>query len=789
MSTSRYVEVVPLLEVDKGFTYKIDASLGRIEELLGYLVIVPWKNSLTSGVIVSSLDDAGNLERIKQVKDIILPFPLLTSETIKLAYFMSSYYLTPIGTVIKSILPSVSSLIKGIDISLGEPEDKIQSPLLERLKRARNQSIKYSTIKKDLPDLNWRDIVELEKNGFINISLDYSSKDLLEDDGYYWIDADVSQNTKGKDKAFLTEVIERDKPILGKEFVALFKGKRALLKKLIEDEHITPYHYTSSKLPWDDFLLSPDQERVFKSIKEGILEGGGKRYFLYGVTGSGKTYIYLHLIKMILDMGKQALLLVPEISLTPQNLSLFKSIFNPTEIGVYHSLLSRGMRLSIWEKVYRSRLKLIIGPRSSLFLPFKDLGIIIVDEEYEGSYKQGQKPHYHARRISLERGRLAECPVILSSATPSVETFYFAKGKKYDTIELRRRYQDKPLPDIELIDMKRERLRGNFGIMSNRLIQGVNQCLSNNKQSIILFNRRGFASFLICNECGEILSCPHCTFNLTYYLEKNLLKCHYCLYKAKPPDKCPSCRKSELKIMGAGTERLELEVKRLFPKARVLRIDRDTAVNDKYLTEALESFGSGEYDILLGTQIIAKGLHFPNITLVGVIGVDIGLNIPDFRASERIYQLLTQVAGRSGRGEDKGKVLVQTYTPLYPVFNAVSNCEYESYYNQELVLRRQYNYPPFVSLILITFSSIDETEAEESSRAFYDNLTDIANRDSLIVDQPFPALIFKKKDLYRWQVLIRTARATEVKGIIRQMLVDANFKAKIEIDVDPLTII
>lgn len=790
MSTSFYVEVVPLLDVDSPFIYELKEELGNPDELTGHLALAPWRNSFVPAVITGQTEKNDNVKNIKTINDLITFFPLLTEDLIKLCFWISEYYLTPIGTVFKSILPEPRKISDNFMITLTDKDNIILHPLLERLKTSRKKELSFNTARQLFRDMKFNDVAMLEREGFVKIRYKEDDYFHFDDEAFYWLhkkNLNKEEFNKKQGKS-IESLLQNIYPVKGSWIKSQLSSNRNFLKILIEKDILLPFP-EDDKAPWEKYEPSLEQKKIIDQITDSFSCKGIKKNFLYGVTGSGKTIIYLHLIKKVIESSSQALLLVPEISLTPQNLTFFQQFFKSDEIMLYHSMLPHNLRINVARMVNKNSIKLIIGPRSALFLPFKNLGLIIMDEEYETSYKQDNKPRYHARRVAIERAKLADCHVVFASATPSIETYYFSGKGYYRQYELRKRFGDKDLPEISIVDMKKERFQGNYNIVSRSLRSLLSSCLREKKQALLLYNRRGFASYVICEECGEPLVCPHCDFNLTFYLKSGYLICHYCLYRTDVPPLCPSCKAEKLKLMGSGTEKLELELNSIFPSARIARIDRESIINHKQFKEIFDKFSELELDILVGTQMIAKGLHFPQIAVVGVIGADIGLNLPDFRASEKLYQMLTQVSGRSGRGDTKGKVVIQTYTPYHPVMEFIRNREYEPFYDMELKLREKYLYPPFASLILITLLSMDQNAAKEDALRISDILHAELNSESNVLEGAFPAVVTKKKDFFRWQIIIKTREARIAKSVIKKCLKSVSLRSDIEINVDPMMII
>lgn len=529
--------------------------------------------------------------------------------------------------------------------------------------------------------------------------------------------------------------------------------------------------------------LTEEQTLALKKIFAN-LEDQRKTALLYGITGSGKTEIYIRTIEKVLKNGQRAIMLVPEISLTPQMLTIFQARF-PGRVAVIHSRLSAGERFDEWHKIYNGQADIVIGARSAIFAPLKNLGLVIVDEEHESSYKQAEHPYYDARTAAVLRARMQNAALIFGSATPSVESYYKVATGEYLLVKMTKRASGMPLPELEVVDMRKELKDGNRHIFSRKLTASIEQTLTAGRQAILFLNRRGHSTFVICRDCGFVLKCPHCDISLTYHSGDKNVKCHYCGYRVKAPDICPACKSANIRYFGAGTEKVEQEVYRLFPGVKALRIDSDTISKKGSLEHILSSFRKGNAQVLIGTQIVSRGLDFPKVSLVGVITADTALNMPDFRASERTFQLITQVAGRAGRADFPGKVLVQTYCPESFAIKAACKNGITNFYREELKNRQKSNYPPFCHLlnIILTGSKQDilEKTAEEVK-----NMSCVAEKDDLEVYGPAPAPRYRIKDNYRYHMLLKSNKVEtliRVEDTLKSM--KRHQEMKIAWDMDP----
>ncbi|TSI11460.1 primosomal protein N' [Lysinibacillus sp. BW-2-10] len=499
--------------------------------------------------------------------------------------------------------------------------------------------------------------------------------------------------------------------------------------------------------------LTEEQAIALHKISNSIEQQQSETFLLHGITGSGKTEVYLQAIAQCLKKGKEAIVLVPEISLTPQMTERFRSRFGEL-VAVMHSGLSVGEKYDEWRKVHQGKVKVVVGARSAIFAPFENVGIIILDEEHESTYKQEDTPRYHARDVAIWRGNYHNCPIVLGSATPSLESFARAKKNVYSLLTLQKRALKQSLPTVQIVDMRDELKKGNRSMFSQQLVQSIETRLEKNEQIVLFLNRRGYSSFVLCRDCGTVLQCQNCDISLTYHRSTEKCKCHYCGYEERVPQTCPQCQSEHIRFFGTGTQKVEEELAKLFPEARVLRMDVDTTKTKGSHEQILASFGNGEADILLGTQMIAKGLDYPNITLVGVLSADTSLHLPDFRAAEKTFQLLTQVSGRAGRHEKPGEVVIQTYTPEHYAIELSKAQHYEPFYEREMLMRHQAGYPPYYYLALIQISHTDVMQAAEYAHKAVEWLRAKLSFNVSIIG-PTASGISRLQNRYRYQCLIK----------------------------------
>ena len=692
-----YAEIIlnnDAVEIDKPFTYKVPYELlGRID--IGFRVKVPFgqRNKPIEGFVYSLLEDEFvNFEyKVKEIINLCDENPILTDDDIKMIRFLRRKYLCKFIDAVRLMIPV--GIMKG----------------------SKNKKKKVIYINKEIS------INELKKENYINL--------------YNFILANNGMYTKAE--------------VTGKGEFSLYTLNKLIEKEIFKVKEQVVFRYNTRKYEIDhNKLLTEEQESCLNTI----LNSNHLKYLIKGVTGSGKTEVYMRLVEEVLNQGKGAIVLVPEISLTPQMIERFKGRFGE-DVALFHSKLNDGERFDEWYRVKEGKAKLVIGARSALFLPVQNLGLIIIDEEHENTYKSEHNPKYHTREVSEFLCEIKKCKLVLGSATPSIESYYKALKGDYTLIEMLKRVNGKKMPEMHIVDMRQELKNKNLSLFSKKLFQEIELTLKNRKQVILFLNRRGYSTFISCRSCGYVFKCPECDVSMTYH-KNGYLICHYCGRAEKVRKECPECNSKYVKFFGAGTERVELEVKKYFPKAKVLRMDVDTTRHKNSHESIYNSFKNGEADILIGTQMVSKGLDFKNVTLVGVLAADMSLNLPDYRAAERTYQIITQVAGRAGRGEDEGLVIVQSYTPEHYSLKYAKEEDYEGLFREEINIRRLMGNPPFGKILLINGSS----KFEEKLKKFMYTLE--VNLKKLIIDDltilgPVPCIITKLKDNYRWQIIIK----------------------------------
>lgn len=726
-----YAEVIinsEALEIDRPFTYKVPEEFNN-EIKIGQIVKVPFgKGNKTSEGFILNLKNDDNIKfKTKNIAAILVKNPVIDEDDINLIEFLREKTLCKYIDAFRLLIP--------VGIMKGAKAKKKKVIVLK------NEDL--SNIKN--PD-GYKKIVEFFKTN----SGKYTKSELINDHS-------ISQYK-------LNKLIENE--VLSIEEESVFRYNDRV------------YNKDSAK------TLTIEQENIIREY----INSDDKMFLLKGVTGSGKTEVYMKLVERVLLEGKSAIILVPEIALTPQMIERFKGRFG-VNVALFHSKLSDGERFDEWFRVKEGKAKVIVGARSAIFLPAKNLGLIIIDEEHENTYKSEQNPKYQTKEVAEYLSELKGCKVILGSATPSIETYYRALTGEMKLLELNSRVDNKPMPPMKVIDMRNELKGGNKSLFSRELFIAIQERLKRKEQIILFLNRRGFSTFVSCRSCGYVFKCDECDISMTYH-KNGLLICHYCGKTKREPRECPKCHSKYVKFFGAGTQRVEEEVKKYFNNVRILRMDVDTT-RDKHSYERIyNTFKNGEADILIGTQMVSKGLDFKNVTLVGILAADMSINIPDYRAAERTFQIITQVAGRAGRGDKQGEVLIQTYTPQHYSLQYAVNYDYEGFYEKEFTVRAMMKYPPFGKLLLINGTS----KKEELLKNFMHKITMMIKplvESCLDIEilGPIPCMISKVKENYRWQIVIKGEFDSYFSKNIKEILYDENKNVyndiRISMDINP----
>ena len=591
--------------------------------------------------------------------------------------------------------------------------------------------------------------------------------------------------------------------ISSKDLEELAEVTSSVLKTLEKNGYIEFYEQAVERNPFihkvicktKKLQLTDEQEAAYKAVEDSIDDLMNSEFLLFGVTGSGKTEVYLQLIEKVLSIGKTSVMLVPEISLTPQTVDRFIARFGQDKIAILHSKLSIGERYDQWYKIKNGDAKIVIGARSAIFAPINDLGIIIIDEEHDSSYKSEMTPRYNVKDVARYLAKEYSIPIVYGSATPDMDTYYKSAKDDIELLELTKRANNAQLPNINIVDMRRELAKGNRSSISMKLYENIKENIENKKQTILFLNRRGYSTFILCRDCGCVAKCKYCDIALTYHSKENKLKCHYCGYETIPLGYCPECKSKNIKYSGSGTQKLEEEINTIFPSAKTIRMDIDTVTKKNSHESILNKFKNENIDILIGTQMVVKGHHFPNVTLVGVIFADGSLNIDDYRANERTFQILTQVAGRAGREKDKGNVIIQTYNPDNLAIEYSKKQDYKLFYDTEIMIRKQLKYPPFCDIILIGFNSENENHVIESAKFTYMSLKNkiINEKLKIILYKPVPAPVDKIKNKFRWRIIIKCKFDDEIINALNRTIDEFRHKnikdVKTIIDVNPTNMI
>jgi primosomal protein N' (replication factor Y) len=803
--SSLYCDVSIPAPLDQPFTYALPETL-RHRARPGCRILVPFGPRKLTGVILTLHDDPPSVPAREALR-LIDPEPVLDAELMALGQWIAAYYCAPLGEVLRTMLPLAADVRRGKVWSLTDSgRDAARQLLLDAapddptariLGMLEKRSLSAAYLAKALP-LAEKAVRALERRGFI------AAEDIA-------VDRDPLRAPSAALRVELLPDARADAKLKKPErelraFLELHPGSHNLkdLEATVKDSSaaaraLARKGLVSLKPEMAGILaaplrarhvMNPAQQDAFDQIAAGIEARAFRPFLLRGVTGSGKTEVYLNAIEATLAKGRGALLLVPEIALTPAMAGQFFSRFGD-RVAILHSAFSDRERSDQWRRIRSGAAPVVVGTRSGVFAPVRNLGLIVVDEEHDGSYKQEETPRYNGRDVAVVRAQSAGACAVLGSATPSLESRYNAERGKYTLLELPNRIEERPMPTVELIDMRQEFLETRRQeTFSRKLLDGVGERLQNGEQTIVLLNRRGFSSFVACRACGERVQCMNCSVTLTYHKRDRRLLCHYCGYAERVPSVCPKCQSEHVYFLGLGSERVEEELHRAFPAARIARLDRDTVSAKRHYETILQGFREGSFDILVGTQMIAKGHDIPNVTLVGVVSADVGLGMPDFRAAERTFQLLTQVAGRAGRGSVPGIVLIQTVNPDHYAIRMAAAQDYQAFYEKELNFRRLMSYPPFSAMANILVRSEKKEMAMRMAADLGMLLT--PPPEKLRIMGPAEAPVPRLKNEYRYQFLIKAAsrrKLNETMQKVRRFALERKWGATaLVIDVDPLTL-
>jgi primosomal protein N' (replication factor Y) len=779
----------------------------------GQAVWVPFGSRVIQG-IVFRLSDEPSVEETKEIAGIVTDFPLLSPTQIKLAQWISEHYFAPLFDALALMLPPgferraityFQLADSQVDLSLLTPEQKQTLHIMGEKKKLSlpelEEAIGKRKARQITDQLLDRQLItktlELEKAKVKPKTLPYIK--LIADREEIEVEKARLDKSRAYKQAELLEFLTRQtQPISISELKKRLNCSLATIKAL-ESRHLVSVErlrvrrdplshlsFTTSPPP----VLTSSQQTAWESIQDVIVgearqSGSPPVFLLFGVTGSGKTEIYLRALAQVIAAGKRGICLIPEIALTQQTVERFANRF-PGRVAVLHSGLSLGEQFDEWQWIMEGNCDVVIGPRSALFAPLPNLGLIIIDEEHEWTYKQEDKsPRYHARDVAIRLAQLSDAVVILGSATPDIGSFHKAQQGEYQLVELKERITPRgysPLPEVSVVDLREELKAGNTSLFSRSLLAAMKETLAQGEQIVLFLNRRGTATFVRCRNCGFVFRCPRCSIALTYHSVEKRLICHRCRYSIPVPQSCPQCSRRNLRFLGIGTQRVEEEIRHFLPEARLLRWDRDVITRRYAHEELLKNFRNHKADVLIGTQMIAKGLDLPQVTLAGVISADTGLNFPDFRSSERTFQLLCQVAGRAGRGVKAGKVIIQTYSPDNYTIEAAARHDYLGFYHKEIDYRRRYNYPPFSQLVRLVYSHTNEELCRREAERVYRLILEERAREGMIgfnIIGPVPTFAFRARGRYRWQLFLRGPDST-------RMLSRLTLPRGWTIDVDPV---
>uniref|UniRef100_A0A832DN55 Replication restart protein PriA n=1 Tax=Ignavibacterium album TaxID=591197 RepID=A0A832DN55_9BACT len=819
-----FAEVVFALPFRKAFTYEIPSELKKFVKE-GVRVVAPFGKRTLTGFVIKVTKTTQVKDSIKPIREVLDDEPIFNKTTLKFYEWLSEYYLCSLGEALKLLVPHGTeveskrkiAIDKNFVLQLLQKEQKkntIRYKILSELS-SRDQ-ITFSALQKAVGKKNiYSQIRTLVEEGAVTVIDEIESakvkpkkvkfvrlaKEVKE---IYSSLPDLDRKSPKQVKLLLILIEAKGKSFPVAELLHKTETSKAALDSLAKKGLVEIFekevdrrfkeHYEEKH---QEFVLTDQQKKVLEEVSPKIQQSVFQTYLLHGVTGSGKTQIYIELAKLALEQKKSVLILVPEISLTPQITSRFYNNFGEL-VTVLHSRMSAGERFDSWRRIHKGKSRIVVGARSALFAPLNNPGLIVVDEEHDASYKQqDMMPKYNARDSAVVLGSIHNCPVVLGSATPSIESRYNAEIGKYKLLTLPLRIDDATLPKITLVNVNVERKKGRMdNIFSRTLLDKIEDRLKKKEGVIILQNRRGFSTQIYCEDCGEIEMCSNCSVPMVFHINKNTIQCHYCGLEKPVPNACTNCGSINIKYFGTGTERVEDELQFYFPEARISRIDSDSITKKAYLSNLLLSFGKGDIDILVGTQMVSKGLDFSRVTLVGVISAETTLWLPDFRADERTFQLLTQVAGRAGRSKIAGEVIIQTQNEKHFALQKVLQNDYDGFYKREIADRERMGYPPFTRLALIETKDKSDEKAKGAANDFRKSLRKYEKH--LKISEPTTALIYKLKGFYRYHILLKSSRKSDPAGkLLRRAVLEAYTEfnrvsryrdVKLFYDIDPQSI-
>ncbi len=778
MSVAKVIVDVPAQQTNRPFDYRIPASLQGVLKP-GMRVIVPFGPRKVQGFVVDIVSES-QFPKLRGISELMDIEPVLNEELLELSEWLTEQTLCYKISAFQVMLPPALKAKYEKKLRLKDRQllpylpESLQPyfyghdtiPWEEVLKYGELAHIQKEVSKGTLEVLY---IVKerIKKKAVKIVTSALSTEELL---------SSKEELRGSKQISVIDYFLTHPEPIERQKLLSTLQISSSVIKGLIDKGILQETMKEVYRDPYQDrtfehtvpLQLTKEQAIAIKPIVQRINEKRHEVFLLYGVTGSGKTEVYLQSIQKVLEEGKEGIVLVPEISLTPQMVNRFKGRFGD-QVAVLHSGLSVGEKYDEWRKIQRKEVRVVVGARSAIFAPFENLGIIIIDEEHETSYKQEDNPRYHARDVAIERAKKHNCPVILGSATPSLETFARAKKGVYQLLTLSKRMNERNLPSVDIVDMREELREGNRSMFSRALHDKIQDRLTKKEQTVLFLNKRGHSSFVMCRDCGYVVGCPNCDISLTYHRFSQQMKCHYCGFETIVPTTCPECSSEHIRYFGTGTQKVEVELGKLFPEARVIRMDVDTTSRKGSHEKLLTAFEEGKADILLGTQMIAKGLDFPNITLVGVLSADTMLHLPDFRSSEKTFQLLTQVSGRAGRHKLPGEVVIQTYTPEHYSIILAGEQDFDQFYQKEMMIRKMSGYPPFYYLALITVSHENLMKVVGVTEKISKLLSSRLTRGAHILG-PVASPIPRINNKYRYQCIVKYKKEPKLTETLKLIL-------------------
>ncbi|MGG6432110.1 primosomal protein N' [Anoxybacillus sp. D401a] len=780
MTVASVIVDIPTSQTDRPFDYAIPSELVGVVQP-GMRVVVPFGRRFLQGFVIELKETTDMpLEQLKPIHSLFDVVPVFNKELLQLGKWLAETTLCFMVSAFQAMLPAAMKAKYEKDIRLIERHislvhEDVRALFGDRL------TIPWS----DVENTPYVRLLQKEiANGHMEVVYRVEEKGKIKKEK--WIELCGSDEhvthilmSLPKQSVKQKQVLERlltARALPLKQLLHETNCTRSTVQSLVDKQLVIIKEKEVYRDPYANqsfakttpLALTDEQQQALNNIGQAIAQDIHDVFLMYGVTGSGKTEVYMQAIDLVLKKGKEAIVLVPEISLTPQMVKRFKERFG-SKVAVLHSGLSLGEKYDEWRKIQRKEVQLVVGARSAIFAPFENIGIIIIDEEHETSYKQEESPRYHARDVAIFRGRYHRCPVVLGSATPSLESFARAQKGVYKQVTLTKRMNDHAMPPVDIVDMREELRAGNRSMFSRLLFEKLTERLQKGEQSVLFLNRRGYSSFVMCRDCGHVIQCPHCDISLTYHRFQQQLKCHYCGYEQRMSSNCPACQSEHIRFFGTGTQKVEEELTKLLPEARVIRMDVDTTSRKGAHERLLREFGEGKADILLGTQMIAKGLDFPNVTLVGVLAADTMLHVPDFRAAEKTFQLLTQVSGRAGRHHLPGEVVIQTYTPEHYSIQFASKHHYEAFYEREMMNRKKHGYPPFYYLTLITVSHVDPLKGISIAEKIAAHVKKHLSAEAAVLG-PVASPIARMNDRYRYQCMIKYKREANLTTALRTIM-------------------